>query len=204
MCVSTVAILRQRVKVANLHFLQLIFTARLCHKLTAETKSPIKSRETQSTFELDNDVDHVTLDTRPCDFPSCNRKSRGPGNEANVCVHVPIRAPGFLGHASLHCSPLQQQKHNRQLPVLSFKSPFCSEVVDTITVCVTSSIKIVMFSPILRQIKGSDSSLTTACPSWERGNSSYTYTPTAALAVVCAVGKLGYQASCMPERALKH
>ena len=46
----------EALKVANLHFLQLIFTARLCHRLTAETKSLVKSRETQSTFELDNDI----------------------------------------------------------------------------------------------------------------------------------------------------
>ena len=26
----------------------------------------------------------MTLDTRPCDFPSCNRKSRGSGNEATI------------------------------------------------------------------------------------------------------------------------
>ena len=32
----------------------------------------------------------MTLVTRPCDFPSCNRESRGPGNEATVHVHVHV------------------------------------------------------------------------------------------------------------------
>ena len=35
-----------------------------------------------STTSLLFGLVHVTLDTRPCDFPSCNRKSPGPGNEA--------------------------------------------------------------------------------------------------------------------------
>ena len=47
---------QQRVKVANLHFLQLFYIARLCHRLAAETKSPVKCRETQPSFEPDNDV----------------------------------------------------------------------------------------------------------------------------------------------------
>ena len=34
------------------------YTARLCHKLTAETKSPVKQkhRETQPSFEPDNEI----------------------------------------------------------------------------------------------------------------------------------------------------
>ncbi len=34
----------------------------------------------------------MTLVPRPCDFPSCNRKSRGPGNEASVHTHICICA----------------------------------------------------------------------------------------------------------------
>ena len=33
-----------------------IFIACLCHRLTAETKSPVKCRETQPSFESNNDV----------------------------------------------------------------------------------------------------------------------------------------------------
>ena len=46
---------QQHVKVVNVH-LQLFYTARLGHRPTAETKSPVNRRETQPSFEPDNDV----------------------------------------------------------------------------------------------------------------------------------------------------
>ena len=55
--------------------------------LTTERKSPVKCSR---FFEVDviASVNHVTLDTRPCDYSSCNRKSRGPGNEPTLHVHT--------------------------------------------------------------------------------------------------------------------
>ena len=32
----------------------------------------------------------MTLGTRPCDFPLCNRQNRGPGNKARAEVEVPL------------------------------------------------------------------------------------------------------------------
>ena len=42
----------------------------------------------------------MTVDTRPCDFPSCKRKRSGPGNEANPPTHTGtyLRRPPGLGN----------------------------------------------------------------------------------------------------------
>ena len=51
--------------------------AHLCHRLIAERKSPVnvEKRSGLSKWIMTQD-DHVALDPSP----SCNRKSRGPGN----------------------------------------------------------------------------------------------------------------------------
>ena len=37
-------------------FLVAFLHSHLCYRLTTETKSPVKCRETQSSFEVDNDI----------------------------------------------------------------------------------------------------------------------------------------------------
>ena len=45
----------------------------------------------------------MILVTRPCDFPSCNRESRGPGNEATIAL------PNSLIHMQLGVCSLSIQ-----------------------------------------------------------------------------------------------
>ena len=71
--VSTVVILR-RVKV---HFLQLIFTAHLCYRVTTETKSLVKKNGAVIRISpyscIMMQVDHMTLDTWPSSLLSYSR-----------------------------------------------------------------------------------------------------------------------------------